>query len=195
MPGRRERKKRETYDALRTAALELCATQGFGATTVDQIAEAVDVSARTFFRYFATKQEAVLADHEPRLRALRDLLGARPRSEPVLDSVGAALTFLRDDAVDGRETLLLQARIAADEPQVLAGLLAHHVVVQRTLSAFVRARVTDDPFGVRAHTLSDVPFEVFCDALSTWLSRGAPDEFDLQIPDVLDRLNEITALG
>jgi AcrR family transcriptional regulator len=182
--GRRERKKRATYETLRRVTLDMCEAQGFTATTIDQIADAADVSPRTFFRYFATKQEALLADQHPRLQALRDLLRERPAAEPVLESVAAAVAFLRDDAVEQRETLLLQARVARDEPQVMASLLAHHVEVQRTLHAFVRARTPADPLGIRAHALSDVPFGVFCDALNAWLLRGAPETFDVPTDEV-----------
>ena len=56
-----ERKKQRTRDALVRAAVELFTTRGYEATTVDDIAEAVEVSQRTFFRYFAGKEEAALA--------------------------------------------------------------------------------------------------------------------------------------
>src|SRR4051794_28636394 len=133
MGGLRERKKHQTYETLHRVTIELCATHGFAATMVDDIAAAADVSARTFFRYFPTKLDAFLADHPRRLKDLRNLLNGRPLDEPVIDSVGAALSFLRDDANELRDVLLLQAQIAATDSQVLARLLAHHVEVLTTL--------------------------------------------------------------
>ncbi|WNZ11852.1 TetR family transcriptional regulator [Streptomyces sp. 11x1] len=90
-PGLRERKKQRTHDALLRAALELFTTRGYEATTVDEIAEAVNVSQRTFFRYFAGKEEAALAvvslTHEHFLAAVR----ARPAHEAPLEAMRNAV--------------------------------------------------------------------------------------------------------
>ena len=60
--GLRERKKAKTREAIQRHALRLFRAQGYEATTVEQIAEAAEVSPSTFFRYFPTKEAAVLYD-------------------------------------------------------------------------------------------------------------------------------------
>jgi len=90
--GLRERKKQRTRDALVDAAHSLFLDQGYGRTTVDEIAAAVDVSQRTFFRYFANKEEvalAVMADAED---FFIDCLRGRPAEENPLEAMRASIT-------------------------------------------------------------------------------------------------------
>lgn len=89
--GLRERKKQRTRDALVRAALELFVAAGYERTTVDEIAEAVGVSQRTFFRYFAGKEDAAffvtrLAESHY-VRALRE----RPPGEAPLEALRQAV--------------------------------------------------------------------------------------------------------
>ncbi|MER5755112.1 TetR family transcriptional regulator [Streptomyces sp. NPDC002088] len=97
-PGLRERKKRRTRDALLRAALELFTTRGYEQTTVDEIAAAVDVSQRTFFRYFAGKEEAAFAVQEMAEAHFVALVGARPPHE-------APMEAMRKAVLDGWDTL------------------------------------------------------------------------------------------
>ena len=71
--GLRERKKAKTRAAIREHAMRLFDEQGYAATTVDQIAEAAEISQSTFFRYFPTKEDVVVTDDydEPILDAMR----------------------------------------------------------------------------------------------------------------------------
>ena len=78
--GLRERKKLQTRDRLIAAALELCDRQGFDATTVEQIADVADISPRTFNRYFATKEDVVLAPIEDMITSMTASLDAQPRT-------------------------------------------------------------------------------------------------------------------
>ncbi|MFE0685215.1 TetR/AcrR family transcriptional regulator [Streptomyces sp. NPDC058961] len=79
--GLRELKKQRTRDALLRVALELFTTKGYEQTTVDEIADAVDVSQRTFFRYFANKEAVVFAAQDTVEWHFVDALRERPPAE------------------------------------------------------------------------------------------------------------------
>ena len=88
--GLRERKKTETFQAINRAALALATERGPAAITVDDIAEAAGVSARTVFNYFPTKDAAILGV-DPDLRSrIRDRLRERPTDEEPLVALRAA---------------------------------------------------------------------------------------------------------
>jgi AcrR family transcriptional regulator len=84
--GIRARNKRRTRSAIRSSALELFARQGYGATTVEQIANLASVSSRTFFNYFASKEQCVTFPHEEFAAPLRAAFLRRPLDEPPLTS-------------------------------------------------------------------------------------------------------------
>ena len=87
--GLRERKKAKTRAAIREHALRLFEEQGYAATTVDQIAEAADVSQSTFFRYFPTKEDVVLSDEfDPLMVAA---LRAQPAELSPLEAIRRSL--------------------------------------------------------------------------------------------------------
>ncbi|MGW8376330.1 TetR family transcriptional regulator [Streptomyces sp. ODS28] len=85
MTGLRERKKQRTRDALIRTAHELFVEHGYEATTVDEIAEAVDVSQRTFFRYFASKEEVAFALQDLIEQRYFEAVRERPEGEPPLE--------------------------------------------------------------------------------------------------------------
>ena len=98
-PGRRGAHKQATRQALQQAADRLFAEQGYGATTIRDIAEAAGVTERTFFRYFTGKEELIIEDALGWLPVLLDRLRARPEDEDVgtalrraVQDVGALLS-------------------------------------------------------------------------------------------------------
>jgi AcrR family transcriptional regulator len=84
--GLRERKKVRTREAILREAFRLFHERGYGATTVEQIAEAAEISPATFFRYFPTKEDLATLDRFP---PLMEALPAQPPGPPVAVLRGA----------------------------------------------------------------------------------------------------------
>src|SRR5579872_6233243 len=84
----RERKKLATRRQLRAAALHLVAEHGLANVTVEDIAEAADVSPRTFFNYFPSKEAALIGESDPeRAGRLRDRIASEAPGEPALSAL------------------------------------------------------------------------------------------------------------
>ena len=83
---------------------------------MDAVAEHANVSVRTVFRYFPTKEDLVFADVEEDLADLRELLDARPADEPVMDGVRAVVEVLAGRMETGEDEDVRLAPLLHDEP-------------------------------------------------------------------------------
>src|ERR1700743_244892 len=90
--SRRERKKLATRRLLRRAALELVAERGLANVTVEDIAEAAEVSPRTFFNYFPSKEAVLFSGDPDRAAELRARIAGYDRSRTALDALRAVLS-------------------------------------------------------------------------------------------------------
>src|SRR5713226_397803 len=86
-PGLRERKKQRTRETIANAARRLFAERGYHATTLPEIAEAADVSTRTIFAYFPSKEDILFSDFPIMKEALARALAERPEGEDALETV------------------------------------------------------------------------------------------------------------
>ncbi len=134
-PGLRERKKEKTRLALETAALALFAEKGFDGTTVDEIAEACDVSQRTFFRYYSTKEDVLFADGDERLESVLAEIAARPAEEQPIRAVQIAFLTLVEEYAHDRERLILRSKIFDGS----SGLRSHKFEQQQNWEAAITA--------------------------------------------------------
>ncbi|MGW4120306.1 helix-turn-helix domain-containing protein [Nocardia sp. NPDC004711] len=92
--GRRELNKMATRQALQAAADRLFAERGYSATTIREISDQAGVNERTFFRYFAGKEELLVDELITRLPLLTDQIRARPNDEAPLVAVQRAVLGL-----------------------------------------------------------------------------------------------------
>jgi AcrR family transcriptional regulator len=99
--GLRERKKRQTRDAIAQAAMTLFSEHGFDAVTVADVARAADVSEKTVFNYFPAKEDLVFPDSEQRWAALLERIHNRPEGVSLVEPFRAATMEFLDSVERG----------------------------------------------------------------------------------------------
>ncbi len=138
MTGLRERKKAATRSALGDAAWSMCVEHGLDGVTVEQIAHAAGVSLRTFFNYFSSKEEAVVAGDMAAVGAFVWEFTARPSGEPVLVALREALHSIFPEHVDLDR--LRQLRELRRTPALLPYLMAAYAAREQELTASIAQR-------------------------------------------------------
>ncbi|MBB6000511.1 TetR family transcriptional regulator [Streptomonospora salina] len=163
----RERKKARTRERIQGEALRLFGEQGYDATTVTQIAAAAGVSHTTFFRYFPTKEDVVLADgYDPLIDAA---LRNRPESEDLVERVrNATAEGLAAVGGSDRDALLARVRLLLSAPSLRSRLWEQ---MQGTRALLERALAgTDDPAAVprRVRVVAAACLAVLTTAITEW---------------------------
>jgi AcrR family transcriptional regulator len=189
-PGLRERRKRLTAAELEAAALRLFGERGFDAVTVDDIAAEADVSRRTFFRYFASKEDVLLADHQVQLARLREAMAARPPDEPILTALRNALLSITGDFEDRRERVILRGRIMRETPSLQARSLVHQKAWEDAMQEMVADRLGVDALAdLRPGVVAATALAAMRVAFNNWLNAGATGDLIALTADALDLLD------
>ncbi|MDQ1703340.1 MAG: hypothetical protein QOF57_2592 [Frankiaceae bacterium] len=139
--GRRDRKKAETRATLQWAALRLAKEHGYEHVTVEAITQAADVSVRTFFNYFATKEDALLGTDEARAEAaLPALLADRPADEPIVTALRAVLAEIAEQFVENDALWQARTDLLHTSPQLWPKMFAHFTEFERALTEAIARR-------------------------------------------------------
>jgi AcrR family transcriptional regulator len=176
--GLRERKKAKTRAAIQHEALRLFREQGYEATTVEQIAEAAEISPSTFFRYFPAKEDLVLTDdYDPLIiQAIR----AQPESLGPVQAVRAAMRTVFEGLTEEElADLRSRAGLAVAVPELRAGMLdqSAQTVRQVTELAAERAGLSPDDFAV--YTMAGAILGVMVAAELYWVQHPECQLFPL----------------
>lgn len=173
--GLRERKKQKTLERIRREAYRLFAENGYEATTVDQIADAAEISPSTFFRYFPTKEDVVVQDeYDP---ALADAIRARPADEPMVDALLNALKGPLGQMLEqDREELLLRTRIMFSDPAIRARSVAEQQRSEDAIAAIIAERTGRDAADLEVKCAAAAIIAVFTTLVRHWVEGGGTED-------------------
>lgn len=188
--GRRERKKRDTRLALKRAALTLAIDKGVEHLTIDEITEAADVSERTFFNYFACKEDALIGETAEVSAEVRAAILARPAGEAPLTTLRFAIgqSRLLHEAQENRERALSRQQLIHNHPALLARQLSQAAAFEAALTDAMAVRMqTDSGEDLTPQLLAALAGTVLRVALRRWATEG--NRLDDLIDEVFARLS------
>jgi AcrR family transcriptional regulator len=179
----RERKKLATRRALEETALRLFAEKGFDQVTVEEIAEAVGVSSRTFFRYFGSKEDLLLGPMLEVRHVLEAALAERPADEPVLEALRRALARLAHHLAELGPELARRSTIVRATPVLAARAVQVWEEWRELLIRAAASRLAADPaIDLRPHVAAAWAMAGLSVARELW-ERGAPGR---DLPSLLE---------
>jgi len=202
----RERKKAATRRSLRRHALDLVARRGFAHVTVEDIAEAADVSPRTFFNYFPSKEAALFGADPDRAASLRERLVREAPGAPALEALRIVIAEDAQAVADELSELggdpvgwLLRMKEARADPHLRAAHAAQMALVERAAAEGLAERLGVDPErDPYPALLAATATAVFRASISTWAASGGsvplPQLVDLAFRALADGLPEDCAL-
>jgi TetR/AcrR family transcriptional regulator, regulator of mycofactocin system len=144
--GRRERKKQQTREALEATAWRLFQRKGYDETTIEDITDAVDVSTRTFFRYFDSKEAVLFGNWRANLDRIPELVLSRPSEEPPLTALFEVSLQLADLVEAGESRILLRKELAKTSRRI--GDYERNVIIpesEHAIALAIAQRLGVDP--------------------------------------------------
>ncbi|NEN06910.1 TetR family transcriptional regulator [Diaminobutyricibacter tongyongensis] len=216
--GLRERKRLATRRAIQLAAVELASERGFDKVTIDEISHLANVSPRTFFNYFPSKESAIIGElpEMPDARTVDEFVAAGP-GESILDGIRKLLVAAIDtgdldtggpanDAGEMRtahDLHKLRRALLKDNPELFAQRMASMHQFEDALSAVVQLRLAhDDPelledpetLHQRARLVTYVAFAGMRHAWSCWADHGGVEPLADRLRSSFEQLQTLSSV-
>jgi AcrR family transcriptional regulator len=164
-----ERKRQLVRDELAEAALRLLARQGFEETTVDELAAAAGVSRRTFFRYFASKEDVLISSVAVVFEGILAEVAARPAGEPAAVAIREAVkTVTLEDFAEDREKSVAVIRHTQDVPALRARFAERLDLLRDELAAILARRAGRETAAPRDQFAAGLGLLASAGALQHW---------------------------
>jgi mycofactocin system transcriptional regulator len=171
------------------AALDLFTLKGFEQVIIDDVAAAAGISRRTFFRYFATKADAVWGDFAAHAARLGTLLAATDPQQPVLASVCAAYVEVNDYAAAELPLLRERMQLILTEPALLAHSQLRYAEIDRVVAEHVARRTGASAAALVPRLVAATTRAAATTAFELWLTDERTP-LGRQLHDAFDQLTE-----
>jgi AcrR family transcriptional regulator len=173
-PGLRERKKIKTKAAIQKEALRLFLEKGFEETTIEDIAEAVEISPSTFFNYFESKEDVVFADElDPLILAAFD---AQPDSTSPIHRLRMAMrTVFSQLTPEQEKTMRQRMQLMGTTPELRGAMLAQFAGIVDQLAHLLAPRVGRKRDDFKVHNLAGAVLGVMLAAMLTIIDNPRAD--------------------
>jgi AcrR family transcriptional regulator len=187
--GRRDRKRLETRNGLVAVALELFGERGFGAVTVNDIADRADVDPSTFFRHFGSKEAVIFSDFEAAINRLSDAVRAQPADLPLLETMRVAVKKLAATLMVDLDNDRRRGHLIESTPSVRAQALVTRETLIDQLALAAAERIGVDPVDDSRPYLLAGTFVLACN----WYRRYVVKTGDVpsSLDEAVDRIIEI----
>ncbi|MEU9147175.1 TetR family transcriptional regulator [Streptomyces sp. NPDC048349] len=172
---------------LAAAAMELFATKGYEATTVDEIAATAGVARRTFFRHFRSKEEAIFPDHDDTLTRAEAVLDAAPAHEHPLDTVCRGIKEVMKMYAASPAVSVERYRLTREVPALREREIASVARYERLFTRYLLAHFdeqdhhdgNDDP--LLAEVAASAVVTAHNHVLRRWLRAGGQGDVEAQL--------------
>ncbi|WP_262048792.1 TetR/AcrR family transcriptional regulator [Bradyrhizobium sp. Bra78] len=187
--GLRQRKLQATRERLARAAMALFLERGFEATTIDDIAAAADVSRRSFFHYFASKEDVVTAWQEGAAAALVAEVVARPADESMLTAAENAIAAAVK-RIDPAEAAAM-SRLKRDNPALQARDQLKYETIERALADGLAQRARSKSDKLNARLVAMIATGAMRVGGESWIGEGAREKPEAFVKRTFDAIRAI----
>ncbi|MFF1506546.1 TetR family transcriptional regulator [Streptomyces sp. NPDC058326] len=186
---------------LAAAAMELFATKGYEATTVDEIAATAGVARRTFFRHFRSKEEAIFPDHDDTLVRAEAVLNAAPPHEHPLDTVCRGIKEVMKMYAGSPAVSVERYRLTREVPTLREREIASVARYERLFTRYLLGHFderdhhdgNDDP--LLAEVAASAVVTAHNHVLRRWLRAGGQGDVETQLDHAFAIVRETFGSG
>lgn len=202
-PGLRERKRLATRRSIQLAVLDLVAERGLDGVTVDEVSRVADVSPRTFFNYFISKEEALMGN-PPELPGDGQVEQFVNEGSPgsLLDDITALLISAGEASNNDVEMFHRRHALLKQYPHLFAMRMATLRLFEEEVAAVVTRRLAvddpalaDDPnrLAERARLITLVSFAAMRHAWTCWAHGESPSKLTELLTESFGELKTLFA--